>query len=177
MVTTFSSESNSSQAIAVATSAPELLLVSSINGTILREAAPPPSLITQLQFSHSLLFSGSADGYFRTHDPRTGLRKETGESNVQAHLSGIQMMQVSGNFVFTIGWGLRCTSKSMELCHDVLLIVHLTGIQDPFPTPSSKSGTYGRCGHCRRSHSLLALHLSTPSLGGHQASPSHLTRV
>lgn len=69
---------------------------------------PTSSIITHLQFSHSILLSGSSDGYLRTLDPRTGMRREeSAESLVRAHVSGIQGLQCSGNFAFTIGLGIR----------------------------------------------------------------------
>ena len=137
MVTTFSGESNSSQAIAVATSAPGLLLVNSTTGTVVREAAAPPSVITHLQFSHSLLFSGTSDGHLYIHDQRTGLQKEMGESNVRAHLGGLQGMQISGNFAFTIGWGVRCTSRLFTI-EDAFSLRYYSRHSRPFPDPLVK---------------------------------------
>jgi hypothetical protein len=105
-VSTFSNASNTSNTLAVATSTPEILLLNSMTGNVIRQASSP-SAITELQFSHSVLLSGSSDGFLRKHDPRTGMRKEDGESLVKAHAGGVQDLQVSGNFVFTIGWGIR----------------------------------------------------------------------
>lgn len=88
------------------------------------------SMITHLQFTHSFLLSGSSDGYLYTHDPRTGLRKEDGESLVKAHVSGIQGLQCSGNFAFTIGWGLRW---KYSVCVDTGLILLCLQTISPIP--------------------------------------------
>lgn len=55
-----------------------------------------------------MLLSGSSDGFLRIHDPRTGMIRSGGaESLVRAHFSGIQGLQSTGNFAFTIGLGER----------------------------------------------------------------------
>ncbi|KAA1471282.1 PAB-dependent poly-A-specific ribonuclease subunit PAN2 [Dentipellis sp. KUC8613] len=106
-VTTFSNINSTTKTLAAATSTPELVLLNSITGTVVRQT-PLLSLTTQLHFSHTYLLSGSSDGYVRCHDPRTGLRREGGaESSVKAHASEIQGLQSSGNYLYTIGWGLR----------------------------------------------------------------------
>jgi hypothetical protein len=109
-VTTFSNSSNPSKVLAASTDTPELLLLNALTGAVERKA-PVSSTITHLHFSHSILLSGSSDGYLRTHDPRTGMRREeSAESAHKAHASGIQGLQSSGNFAFTIGWSLRWIS-------------------------------------------------------------------
>jgi hypothetical protein len=105
-VTTFSNASNNTHYVAVSTATPELLLLNSMTGTVVRDV-PTPSMLTHLQFSYSSLLSGSSDGFLRVHDPRTGLGKEEGESAVKAHVSGIQGLQAGGNFIYTIGFGMR----------------------------------------------------------------------
>jgi hypothetical protein len=106
-VTTFSSTLSSSRTVAVSTSTPEIVLLNSITGSVLRQASVP-STIRHLHFTHSYLLSGDSDGYLRCHDHRTGLRREGGaENTVKAHASEIQGLQSSGNHVYTIGWGLR----------------------------------------------------------------------
>jgi hypothetical protein len=83
------------------------VLLNSITGRVLREASVP-SVVRHLHFTHSYLLSGDSDGYLRCHDHRTGLRREgSAENTVKAHASEIQGLQSSGNFVYTIGWGLR----------------------------------------------------------------------
>lgn len=80
-----------------------------MTGTVVRQT-PTPSLITQLQSSHTMLLSGSADGYLRTHDPRSSSTR-SGEAIVKAHSIGIQGLQTTGNFVFTIGLGERFANR------------------------------------------------------------------
>jgi hypothetical protein len=99
---------SSSQNLCVATSSPELLFLNGVSGAVIRRA-PSASIIEHLHYSHTVLLSGSVDGYLRTHDPRTGLRREasSAEASVQAHVAGVKGMQANGNYVYTIGWGLR----------------------------------------------------------------------
>lgn len=106
-ITTFSGTLSSSKTLAVSTSTPELVLLNTGTGSVTRQA-PVPSIIQQLHFTHTFLLSGDSDGYLRCHDHRTGLRRENGsESVVKAHASEMQGLQSSGNYVYTIGWGLR----------------------------------------------------------------------
>ncbi|KAF8636661.1 hypothetical protein AX17_003467 [Amanita inopinata Kibby_2008] len=105
-VTTFSDTSNASHHIAASTTNSQLVFLNSMTGKAIREVVTP-SLITQLQFSRTVLLSGSCDGFLRIHDPRTGMNKTNGESSVRAHKSGIQSLQTAGNFIFTIGLGER----------------------------------------------------------------------
>lgn len=102
---TFSNVSVASAVLAASSTGPELLLLNSMTGNILRQA-PTPSLITHLEFSHSAILSGASDGYVRTHDPRTAINRS--ENQFMAHYAGIQGLQTTGNFVFTIGLGVRC---------------------------------------------------------------------
>ncbi|KAI0261046.1 ubiquitin carboxyl-terminal hydrolase-domain-containing protein [Gloeopeniophorella convolvens] len=82
-------------------------MLNSTTGSMIRQAHAF-SVIRQLHFSHSYLLSGGADGYLGCHDPRTGLRREgAAENTVKAHASEIQGLQSSGNYAYTIGWGLR----------------------------------------------------------------------
>jgi len=103
-----------------------------MTGSVSREIQTP-SLVTHLEFSHSLLLSGAADGYLRTHDPRTGIIHNGGsESSVKAHYSGIQGLQTVGNFVFTIGLSLRFLPEIFS----VPSFAHpLPDKVDPFPIP------------------------------------------
>ncbi|KAK0458455.1 ubiquitin carboxyl-terminal hydrolase-domain-containing protein [Desarmillaria tabescens] len=106
-VLTFSTSTNSSNVIGVSVVGPELLLINPPTGTVVRQTQTP-SLITHLEFSHSSLISGAVDGFVRTHDPRTGIARSGGsEHMVRAHPSGIQGLQTSGNFIFTIGLQTR----------------------------------------------------------------------
>lgn len=105
-VSAVSSSTYTPNLLATATNASELLLLNALTGGIVRQA-PVSSVVTHLHFSHSNLLAASTDGYVRTYDPRTAIRRESGETSVQAHSSGIQDLQVTGNFFFTIGWSLR----------------------------------------------------------------------
>lgn len=105
-VTTFSNASHS-HFLAAATTNLELLFLNSMTGSVVRQA-PTPSVVTQLQFSHSVLLSGSSDGFLRVHDPRTGMgRAGAAESVIKSHMGSIQGLQTVGNFAFTIGMGER----------------------------------------------------------------------
>ena len=90
-----------------------LLYVNSVHGTIIRQVQTP-SVITHLQLSHSMLLSGSSDGYLRIHDTRKTVDKTANaESVVRAHSGGIQGLQTTGNFAFTIGLGVRFVHSSI----------------------------------------------------------------
>ena len=106
-VTTFSNTLSSSKTVAVSTTTPEIVLLNSTTGNVIRQASIP-SVIRQLHFTHSYLLSGDSDGYLRCHDHRTGLRREgSAENTVKAHASEMQGLRSSGNYIYTIGWGLR----------------------------------------------------------------------
>ncbi|KAH7889997.1 PAB-dependent poly-A-specific ribonuclease subunit PAN2 [Phlebopus sp. FC_14] len=105
-ITAMSGSTVSSNLVAAATNVPEVFLLNSMTGNTIRQA-PVPSVITNLQFSHSALLSASADGFVRVHDARTGVLKESGDCSVQAHSAGVQDLQATSNFFFTIGWSLR----------------------------------------------------------------------
>lgn len=110
----------SSNIVAASTTTPDIVLLNAITGSVLRQA-PVSSLVTHLQFSHSTLLCASADGYVRAHDPRTALRRENGDNAVLAHASGLQDLQATGNFFFTIGWSSRYLSSLAHLSHSPLL--------------------------------------------------------
>jgi PAB-dependent poly(A)-specific ribonuclease subunit 2 len=105
-LTAFSSTTYTSNILAASSTAPEIVLLNAITGNAVR-VAPSSSVATHLQFSHSTLLAASADGYVRVHDPRTGLLRENGENSVLAHGSGVQDLQASGNYFYTIGWSVR----------------------------------------------------------------------
>ncbi|KAH9934990.1 uncharacterized protein B0H18DRAFT_979313 [Fomitopsis serialis] len=52
------------------------------------------------------LVSGSSDGFLRLHDPRNAMWHE-GNNSVRAHTGGIQGLESSGNYIYTIGLGTR----------------------------------------------------------------------
>lgn len=106
-ITTFSNASSHSHFLAAATTNLELLFLNSMTGSVVRQV-PTTSVLTQLQFSHSVLLSGSSDGFLRVHDPRTGMgRAGAAESVIKSHTGSIQGLQTIGNFAFTIGMGER----------------------------------------------------------------------
>ena len=105
-LTAFSSTTYTSNVLAASTTAPELVLLNAMTGNPVRVASSS-SVATHLQFSHSTLLAASADGYVRVHDPRTGLLRENGENSVLAHTSGVQDLQASGNYFYTVGWSIR----------------------------------------------------------------------
>ncbi|THH06212.1 hypothetical protein EW145_g4234 [Phellinidium pouzarii] len=104
--TTFSNSISASPNIAVSTAVPELVLINSSTGSLVKQWSTP-SLITHLVSSHTLLISGSADGYLRTHDVRIDKKGDLSEASVKAHMQSVQGLEVSGNLVFSIGWGVR----------------------------------------------------------------------
>lgn len=105
-LTSFSNSISASPNIAVSTAGPELVLVNTTTGLSVRQWVVP-SLVTHLVSSHTLLLSGSSDGYLRTHDMRAGKSNKTSDLSVKAHNKGFQGLDVSGNLVFSIGWGER----------------------------------------------------------------------
>ncbi|KXN85486.1 PAB-dependent poly(A)-specific ribonuclease subunit PAN2 [Leucoagaricus sp. SymC.cos] len=107
-VTTFSDAANSSHSLVFSTAGLEMLFLNSMTGNVVRKV-PTSSVITHLQFSSSALISGSADGYIRLHDPRTGLARSSGSEHkvVKAHQSSIQGLQTTGNYIFTLGHSER----------------------------------------------------------------------
>ncbi|KZS98990.1 cysteine proteinase [Sistotremastrum niveocremeum HHB9708] len=131
MITSFSNTPSSASSLAVATAEPELVLLNTMTATPIRQASTP-SVITNLHLSHSLLVSGSADGYIRTHDMRTAMIKE--EGSAPAHASGIQGLVSSGNFVYSIGWGMRASRPAPDpyvKVYDIRTLRPLAPI--PFP--------------------------------------------
>lgn len=106
-VVTFSNTSSSSHTLAVSLTGSELALLSPMTGTCIRQVSTT-SVLTQLELSHSMLLSGSLDGYLRVHDPRTGMGRSSGSQNfVKAHTRSVQGLQAVGNFIFSIGMGER----------------------------------------------------------------------
>ncbi|KAF7353663.1 PAN2-PAN3 deadenylation complex catalytic subunit PAN2 [Mycena venus] len=125
---TFSNTSMASPVLAASSTGSELLLLNSMTGSVLRQA-PTPSLISHLEFSHSAILSGASDGYVRMHDPRTALNRP--ESQIMAHYSGIQGLQTTGNFVFTIGLGV--TRRQARPFPDPLVKVYDLRMMKPLP--------------------------------------------
>lgn len=128
---TFTSTTTSSNVIGVSVVGPELLLVSPMTGTVVRQCQVP-SLITHMEFSHSSLVSAGADGYLRNHDPRTGVTRSGTDTSIRAHPSGIQGLQISGNYIFTIGlqsrYGLYRVSRAASDIRSTDKVAHFPTI-------------------------------------------------
>ncbi|KAF8628478.1 hypothetical protein AX15_003989 [Amanita polypyramis BW_CC] len=137
-ITTFTDATNVSHHIAASTVDSRLIFLNSMTGGSVREVVTP-SLITQLQFSHSVLVSGSSDGYLRLHDPRTGMNKPNAEGSVKAHLSGIQGIQTTGNFILTIGLGER---QSRPFPDPLVKIYDMRTMRPLQPIPFSSGPTF-----------------------------------
>lgn len=104
-VTTFC---NISHSVAVSTDLSELHLINSGTGTLTRQVKTS-SIISHISASNKFLIAASMDGSISMYDPQTAMRKADVESAVKAHTNGIQGLQTSGNYIFTIGFGLRYT--------------------------------------------------------------------
>ena len=105
--TSFSNASGTARGLAVATDAQELIYLNELTGDVIRRTNVS-GIINQLHFSHSLLLAGSSDGYIRSYDPRNlSRRADSAENSAYAHAGGVQGLQSSGNYVYSIGWGYR----------------------------------------------------------------------
>lgn len=105
--TTFSNASGTTRGLAVATDAQELIHINELTGDVVRRTNVP-GIINQLHFSHSLLLTGSSDGYIRSYDLRNPSRRtDSAEHSTYAHAGGVQGLQSGGNYVYSIGWGYR----------------------------------------------------------------------
>jgi hypothetical protein len=105
--TSFSNASGTTRGLAVGTDAHELIYLNELTGDVIRRTTVP-GIINQLHFSHSLLLAGSSDGYIRSYDIRNASSStNSSENSVYAHAGGVQGLQSSGNYVYSIGWGYR----------------------------------------------------------------------
>lgn len=105
-IVTFSA-APSSQPVAISLANLEMVFLSPATGALVRQVSTT-SVLTQLEHSHSMLLSGSSDGFVRVHDLRTGMGRAGGAENlVKAHARSVEGLKTSGNFVFTIGMGER----------------------------------------------------------------------
>lgn len=134
-ITSFSDTANS-HVVAASTANMELLYINSTTGSVARQV-PTPSIITHLEPSHSLLLSGSADGYLRTHDYRTSTSRSGGsEGLVRAHSNGILGLQTTGYYAFTIGLSERFVFVSLISCSIPSYFCYRRS--RPFPDPLVK---------------------------------------
>lgn len=91
----------------------EMAFLSPVTGAPIRRVSTT-SLLTHLELSHSMLVSGSSDGFIRVHDPRTGMGRANGAENfVKAHSRSIEGFETLGNFIFTTGMGERLVNNDM----------------------------------------------------------------
>lgn len=128
-------------------------MLNTTTGSPIRTLSAPAEL-THLHFSHSLLISGSADGYLRTHDVRTTMRRDdgaSGEHSVKAHLGGVQGLDSAGNFVYSIGWGLR---QSRPVTDQFIKIYDLRMLRPLTPIPFLAGPSFINV-HPRRSSTLI----------------------
>ena len=152
-IVTFASHPNNSHTLISVTSASELLMLNTTTGNPIRTLSSPAEL-THLHFSHSLLISGSADGYLRTHDVRTTMRRDdgaAGEHSVKAHLGGVQGLDSAGNFIYSIGWGLR---QSRPVTDQFIKIYDLRMLRPLTPIPFLAGPSFINV-HPRRSSTLI----------------------
>jgi hypothetical protein len=107
-ILTFDNHPTRPNMLVVAQSAPELLLINSSSGTVLR-TLPVPATITTIRSSSSILLSGGSDGYLRIHDLNSPGRsnEDSSEGSTLAHVGGIQAIDTGGNYALTIGWNTR----------------------------------------------------------------------
>ncbi|KAF8590468.1 hypothetical protein K439DRAFT_1329688 [Ramaria rubella] len=153
-IVTFASHPNNSHTLISATTTPELLMLNTTTGSPIRTLSSP-SQLTHLHFSHSLLISGSADGFLRTHDVRTSMRRDdgaTGEHTIRAHLGGVQGLDSAGNFVYSIGWGVR---QSRPVTDQFIKIYDLRMLRPLTPIPFLAEPAFINV-HPRRSSTLIA---------------------
>ncbi|KIK13823.1 hypothetical protein PISMIDRAFT_17728 [Pisolithus microcarpus 441] len=137
-LTAASSSTFTPNLLATASSSPELALLNASTGSTVRQV-PVSSIITHLQYSLSNLLSASIDGHVRVHDPRSGIRRENGEASVQAHSSGVQDLQVTGNFFFTIGRSLR---RGHEFPDPLVKVYDLRSMRPLPPIPFSEGPSF-----------------------------------
>jgi PAB-dependent poly(A)-specific ribonuclease subunit 2 len=84
------------------TAGQEFLAINSQTGDVVRRS-PTVSIYSHLVNGTNIILSGGSDGFIRSHDPRTS----TTVNAVQAHVSGVQGLLTSGNFICSIGLGTR----------------------------------------------------------------------
>ncbi|KAH9843028.1 ubiquitin carboxyl-terminal hydrolase-domain-containing protein [Rhodofomes roseus] len=96
---------NTTSMFGIATATPELMILNSHTGSVVQRS-PVSSVLTHLLYPSTHLVSGSSDGFLRLHDPRNVMWHDGGNS-VRAHIGGIQGLEASGNYIYTIGLGTR----------------------------------------------------------------------
>lgn len=103
-LTTFCNSPGSTSTLVVGSTSAELTVLNASTGDVIRQV-PSSARVTRLQSSHDFVLSGSADGYIRTHDIRTSMRRT--ENQVKAHQGVVQGLECNGNWIYSIGLGIR----------------------------------------------------------------------
>ena len=101
-ITAFSTNSSTGSVFYACTAGQEFFAINSQTGDIIRRS-PTVSIYSHLAHGTNVILSGGSDGYIRSHDPRTSSTVNA----VQAHVSGVQGLLASGNFICSIGLGTR----------------------------------------------------------------------
>jgi len=96
---------NTTSMFGLANATPELMILNSHTGSVVQRS-PVSAVLTHLLYPSTHLVSGSSDGFLRLHDPRNAMWHE-GNNSVRAHTGGIQGLESSGNYIYTIGLGTR----------------------------------------------------------------------
>lgn len=103
-LTTFCNSPGSTSTLVVGSTSAELTVLNASTGDVIRQV-PSSARVTRLQSSSEFVLSGSADGYIRTHDVRTSMRRT--ENQVKAHQGVVQGLECNGNWIYSIGLGIR----------------------------------------------------------------------
>ncbi|PVG02168.1 hypothetical protein CPB86DRAFT_811668 [Serendipita vermifera] len=105
--TSISTFTNRASTLIAVTNKAEFLALNTSTGKIIRQVPCPPQVVV-LHASHSLILSGSSDGFIRTHDFRTSTKRNSGAENmIRAHQGSVRAINSSGNWIYTIGWNIR----------------------------------------------------------------------
>ncbi|KIO23414.1 hypothetical protein M407DRAFT_78054 [Tulasnella calospora MUT 4182] len=157
-LSTFSDHPSTSNYVVLGTATaaqPEFIVINATNGTEVRTMSSP-AYVTHLKTSYNYLVSGASDGIIRTHDFRTSSKKSSdpgasGGTSVIAHPGGIQDLEVSGNYIYTCGWGhgqFRPMPDALVKVFDVRTMKPLSPI--PFVQPPTLINA-----HPKRSTSIV----------------------
>ncbi|CAG8768565.1 12220_t:CDS:2, partial [Acaulospora colombiana] len=105
--TSISTFTNRASTLIAVSNKAEFLALNTSTGKIIRQVPCPPQVVV-LHASHSLILSGSSDGFIRTHDFRTSMKRNSGSENmIRAHQGSVRAINSSGNWIYTIGWNIR----------------------------------------------------------------------
>ncbi|KAG8872977.1 poly(A)-specific ribonuclease [Tulasnella sp. 331] len=155
LLSTFCDHPSTANAVILAANGPdasEFVMLNTATGAEIRKVASPP-MVNHLRASHSLLISAAADGYIRMHDFRTSNKRDSGvaQNTAFAHSGGIQGLEISGNQIFTCGWGFRQSRPHP----DPLVKVYDIRSLKPLPPIPFAQGPAHVSVHPRKSSSLV----------------------